>query len=490
MDANRDELEKIDLTNIALDVMNCIKKLWWLVLILTVIFAAKEYLTVSINYVPVYKASATMSLAGMDATGVYTNYQSASEMAELFPHILTSSVLKDVVAQDLGLDSIPGTISAEADSGLNLLTLSVTGSDPQMTYDILHSVIDNYPKVAEFVVGKTKLNILDETGVPEDSGKETVLRGSYKRGALKGASIGLLIMAVYVLSRRTVKSRKELKRKINLADYGSLPYVHKKKRKKTENNSLTLKNERLSMSYLESVRKLRNKVERVMTKKSYRSLLITSSVPGEGKTTVAVNLALAFAKQGKEVILVDCDMRNPSVATVLEAEGEHIALSSVINEEVSPDKAMVTMEAGKGELKILFGMKTDAKKTRLLGSDKMRVLIEELENQADIVILDTAPAELLSDAAMMAKYVDAALYVVRYDHAKIREGIRNLDLSDVPILGFVFNGDKAEHTGNYGYGGYGYGRYGSYGNYSRYGYYQRKEEDGKKSDRFGRVMKE
>ena len=269
-----DAPEKIDLTNVMLDVYHGVKRLWWLFIGLIIICAVQSYFSVSTSYQSKYVASATVSVTsagGMD----YVNAQSAQQMAEVFPYILTSGVLKDVVAEDMGLDSMPGSIDVKADDGTNLLTISVSGNDPQMAYKTLKSVIKNYPKVAEFVLGETKLTILDETGIPTDTKREEVIRGSYKRGALKGAIIGCVILLLYVLSRRTVKSRKELRKNINLQDLGSIPYVRTKKRKKeTFYNSVSLLNERISMSYLEAIRKLRIRIMKDVEKRNTRPCLL------------------------------------------------------------------------------------------------------------------------------------------------------------------------------------------------------------------------
>ena len=205
---SRRELEKIDITSLFVDFCQGLRKLWWLILVLTVVFAIRGYFATSTSYVSQYVAEATVSVTS--STG-----SSAEDMAQIFPYILSSGVLADVVAEDMGLTQIPGTVSAVADEGTNLLTISVTSSDPQVAYNTLQSVLKNYPEVAEFVVGKTKLTVLDETGIPSDTRREEVIRGSYKRGALKGAGFGFAILAFYVLTRRTVKSKKELKNQIN-----------------------------------------------------------------------------------------------------------------------------------------------------------------------------------------------------------------------------------------------------------------------------------
>lgn len=490
--SDREELEKIDLTNLMLDFLHGIRKLWWLIVLLTAGFALQAYLSVSSSYVPQYVASATTAVrTGLNSTS-YVNAETAEQMADVFPYILTSGVLQDVVAEDLGMDSVPGSISASAEQGTNFFTISVRAGDPQVAYDILQSVIRNYPGVARYVVGDTTLEVLDETGVPEDTGREITIRGSYRRGAVKGAALGLLILCAYVLTRRTVKSRKELKKHLNLEDFGSIPYVREKKRRKNKNKkdqALSLRNDRVPQGYLEAVRKLRIKVVKEMEEKGYQVLLITSSIPGEGKTTLAANLAISMAKQGKEVILVDCDPRNPSIAARLGETGTHPGLGNILRSKADPMSMLEEVAVSGGKLHVLYGGKGNDKDAKLLGTRPMKNMLEEFRAHADVVILDTAPAELLADASVLARWADAALYVVKYDHARIRRirnGVQALSASGIDILGYVFNADRSSKSRGYGYG-YGYGRYGSYGGYGRYSSSLRQ---GKGGDDSGRVVKD
>ena len=232
-----DETEKIDIMNLVADFLNALRKLWPVMLILLIVCTVRSYFATSFSYTPQYVASATVSVAGPG--GSYSNIQSAQEMAEVFPYILTSGVLQDVVANDMGLDYIPGSISVQAESGMNMLTISVSSDDPQMAYNVLQSVIKNYPEVAEYIFGETSLQILDETGIPSDTQKEVVIRGSYKKGFLQGAVIDAVILCLYVLLKQTVHSKDKLNKRINIKDLGSLPYVKQKKRKKSEYNSLS-----------------------------------------------------------------------------------------------------------------------------------------------------------------------------------------------------------------------------------------------------------
>ena len=486
-----EETEKIDIISLAGDFLYGLKKLWLLILVLTLAGAGISYFRTSYTYTPQYVASATMSVTAPG--GQYIGAQTASQMAEVFPYILTSGVLEDVVAREMGMDSVPGSISATAEEGTNLLTMSVTSDDPQMAYDILHTVIDCYPEVAEFVLGNTSLTILDETGVPSDTQKEVVVRGSYRRGAVMGAGAGLVILCLYILLKKTVKSKDKLKSQINLPDMGSLPYIRNKKRKKKpEQNKVSLINERTPASYQEAMRRLRIKVLKEVEENQTKTIMVTSSIPGEGKTTVAVNLAISLVRQGKKVVLVDCDLRNPSIADFLGITEQRPGIDSVLHKKAAVTDVLTEIDVnGENKLTLLLGEEEEKTDISLLGSKRMEGLIAELKNMADVVILDTAPAQLLADAALMARFVDAALYVIRYDYTKmykIREGIQALAMSKIKMLGYVFNCDRNSGDGKYGYGyGYGYRRYGSYGHYGRYRDTGKRD---KKEDLSGRVIKD
>lgn len=482
------EPQKIDITDLIQDAIKGFRRFWWLVIGLALIFGAKSYFTVTTGYVPKYVASATLAVYCKGNDSDYLNEETAKQMAEVFPYILKSGVLENEITLDMELESMPGTISMSVEEGTNLFTISASASDAQVSYELLQATLRQYPEVAKFVIGEIEMDLLDETGVPTDAGLNNTVRGSVKDGAIKGAIIGLGIIAVYVLTRKTVKSRKELKQTVNLSDFGSVPFVALKKRKKKGMNmAVNLKNERVSRVYLEAIRKLRIKVMKEMEQGEHRSLLVTSSIPGEGKTTIASNLAMAIAKQGKRVILVDCDPRHPSVASVMGESKEHPGIDAVLKNQVTIKEALTETEMSEGRLQILYGGKPDSNVAKLLGTKQMEALIKVLERQADIVIFDTAPAELLADAAALAKYVDAALYVVKQDYAKkdqIRNGVQALSMSGIKIIGSVFNADKSRKSSGYGYG-YGYKNYGNYYGYG-YGYYGNRKKD----DLSGRVIKD
>lgn len=131
-------------------------------------------------------------------------------------------------------------------------------------------------------------------------------------------------------------------------------------------------------------------------------MLVTSSVPGEGKTTVAVNLAEAFAKKKYRVVLLDGDLRNPSVLKCIGlSERKGRGIIGVLKGQISLDEALTDYRDL--SLKILPGVGSTQNPAGLLRSARMKTLIEELKEDADLLIIDTPPCGVLSDASLLAE---------------------------------------------------------------------------------------
>ena len=200
--------------------------------------------------------------------------------------------------------------------------------------------------------------------------------------------------------------------------------------------------------------------------------MVTSSISGEGKSTVAANLAISMARKGKRVVLVDCDLRNPTVSQIFDLKEEYPGLVSILRgqSELQDSLVSVSDHGNPLGLTLLPGGQREPRLVEILSSENMKNVIETLREQADVVILDTPPSAMLVDAMMLVRYVDAIAYVVMSDFARRRyiyEGVEELSTSGAPIVGCILNGGRTR-GGRYGYYGY-YSYRGKYG-YGSYGY--------------------
>lgn len=468
---NDKSLLAIDLNILLTDLMGMARRFWWmgvlLVLLLTAVFGVRA----KIGYRPQYEATTSFTVHVADPLqGNIRGYNTATaeQMAKTFPYILTSSALKDLVMRDLELPGLP-PIEASVTPTTNIFTLKVTANTPERAYDVLNSVIEHYPEVAEFVVGPTFLDLLDESGLPEKPINFMSYRGAVKKGLVLGVGLWAALMLLLVMSRSTIHNEDELKRLVNVRCVGAVPKVRMGGKRSAV--CPMVEDRGREMGFAESVRLLRVRVEKEMQSHGRKVLLVSSATPGEGKTTVAINLSKTLAMKGKSVLLVDCDLRNPSVARNLGMKNKK-GLTDLLHGEASVQQLL--QQTGTPGFWVTVAGEPVENAAELLANSVCRTYINDCRKSFDYIILDTPPISLLADAAEIADEADAALLVIRQNFAsrtQILESIQALTDSKLPLVGCALNYTSGNVLTGHGYYGYGY-EYGySYGghHYSHYG---------------------
>lgn len=459
------EPEKIDLIAFLAEYFQAFRKFFLGVLILVILMGGGSFLTAKLRYQPMYEAYTSFVVGSNRAVGYsYYDNVTAQQLGKTFPYIVTSGVLKDVVARDLQVGAVTSQIEASVMENTNLFTIRVKDSSPDTAYRVLQSVITNYPEVAEYIIGATTLTVVDDSGVPVSpiNSQDAVHAGMI--GAAAGLAVALLLIFIYVRTRKTIRQAEDVKKLTNAAFLGNLPEAKIKKRSNVKEQTITICNPKVPDSFKEAMQLIRTRTEDGLGKADCPVLLVTSSVPGEGKTTVAVNLAEAFAKKKYRIVLLDGDLRNPSVLKCIGlSERKGRGIIGVLKGQISLDEALTDYRDL--SLKILPGVGSTQNPAGLLRSARMKTLIEELKEDADLLIIDTPPCGVLSDASLLGGIADSAVLVVHQGTTKDREVQRALEFfedSQIPVCGYVLNGVPEGATG-YGYstyGGYGYGKYG------------------------------
>ena len=448
---------KIDIISFLNDVLNRLRSFWWVILVLTLAVGALFYFRSTSTYTPSYRAEATVSVKIKNG-GTYSNENTAEQMGKVFPYILTSGALSDIIAADLGVSRVPGNISVKNIEGTNLLTVTVTGTDPDKVYKVLQSVLKNYPEVARYVVGQTEITVVDESGVPEDTGKTSVIRGSLIKGLLIGFAFGLLGLLIYTLLTRTVRNEKDLTSMLNVNFLGILPVVRRARGENAQTAEINILTGPEKSAYTEAMRTVRTRLERQMD--DAKILMVTSSIPGEGKSTVAANLAISFAEKGRKVVLIDCDLRNPTQRKIFSLTDAIPGLSDILIGESTLDEsiAVIPSEDRRFRLSVIPGARDVTNTMEIMDSEAMKTLLEDLKARADLIVLDTPPSAMLADAMMLTRHADGVAYVVLSDFAKRRviyKGMHELQDSGTPIYGAILNGGKTSQNGYKKYGYYG-----------------------------------
>lgn len=168
---------------------------------------------------------------------------------------------------------------------------------------------------------------------------------------------------------------------------------------------------------------------------------VTSPCPQEGKSTTSLNLAYALAAAGHKVVLIDSDMRRPSLASVLEMPLSPGLSNLLVDENADAIHSSVVHE----NLSVLLAGDIPPNPSELIVSDKMKALIERLRSSYDYVVVDLPPVNLVSDPIMMSRHLDGMVVIVRHGYTRrrdVNDTVRSLKLVNAKILGFVYNGAK------------------------------------------------
>ena len=208
----------------------------------------------------------------------------------------------------------------------------------------------------------------------------------------------------------------------------------------------------------EAVRRLRTNLQFIDIGHRSKSLVISSSIPGEGKSTIAINLAVSLADAGARVILVDADLRRPSIAEYLGIEGG-VGLTTVLIGRAEVED--VVQPFGKTSLDLLPSGQIPPNPSELLGSVAMADLLERLSGSYDMVLLDSPPLLPVTDGVVLSNLAGGALVVVGVDRIhrpQLQQSLESLETAGAHVFGIVMNKIARREAATYGYGS-GYAAY-------------------------------
>lgn len=224
----------------------------------------------------------------------------------------------------------------------------------------------------------------------------------------------------------------------------------------------------MPFAYVEAYKALRTNLNFLSGSGDVHAFVVTSTVPEEAKSNVSVNLALALTESGKKVVLVDCDLRKPVPHRYLKAGHNLKGVSNVLSRQVALSDALVELR-DIPNLTFLPAGTTPPNPSELLSQPQMQEMVNTLRGSYDFVILDAPPISMVTDAAVIGRIVDGALFVVRSKYAStdaVKTALEKLQDAGVKVLGAVltrYDAKKSLKRSDYGYGYYYYNSNYSYG---------------------------
>ena len=269
-EASPSDEEKIDLYRLLAEFWKAFRRLFWLPVCLAVLCCAFFAFRAWWSYTPMYQAEVTFTIqtptsgstGDISSGSTYYDKAAAEQLSKTFPYLISSELLQNMLRQELGVESLNGTLTAQTVENTNLFSLQATSSSPQSAYDILTSVIQVYPRVADYVIGSTIMNLLTEPSVPTSPCNQLSLLRPAVKGAFLGCAAGLVLILLFAATRRSIRSSREVRSQLNQTYLGSLPQVSFKRRTRKTQEIVSIQNRRISGSFQEGVRRLRVKLLR------------------------------------------------------------------------------------------------------------------------------------------------------------------------------------------------------------------------------------
>lgn len=446
------------------------------IVLVAIIVMSATFIFLSATYQPQYQTKTTFVVSVRNGTlSVYSNLNTTKGLTGSLAQVLSSDVMKKQIASELGVDKINGSIETTQVEDTNILEMRVTAPSPREAFLITATLLNCYEPLVDEVLNNAVLDILQHPVVPTAAVNPAHAKLPVALAGLASIAAVIVLLGVMTYLRDTVKTADEAEGKLDAKILGTVRYESKYKtlkskleRKKT---SILITNPTTSFDFVETFRKLRTRIDYTMRRKDYKTLMITSVEENEGKSTVAVNLALAMKKKLDNVLLIDADLKKPSLHKILEYQPKiYVTVSDLLDGEAEFEDAVITdKETG---LRLLLGRGSVDNSMELLSGKRMNDLLAEAKKTMDVVIIDTPPMTAGLDTESISEHADASVLVVRQDGAPVRiinDMIDVLNDSPASFLGCILNNFRSADINDsfsYGHGKYSYGKYG----YSKYGY--------------------
>ncbi len=454
------------------DILRDLRKDIWLILLFGISVAMCSYVVAHILYKPSYSVNVTYVVTAKGYNNIYKNLSTANTVAQTMTSIFSSNILENKIASDIGSATIPGTVKAKAITSTNLFDLTVSSSSPKLAYRILTSIMKNYTSVTSDVFENAVLNVLAPpelpTGPDHKLNSLKIMQWSF---FIAAAAMTALLTGLSVI-RDTIKNEDEVMEKLDTKLFGVVYHENKYKtirsRIRKAKKSILITSPSVSFSFVESIRKMRAKIEYKAASSGGNVLLVTSVLENEGKSTIATNLALALAQRSFKVLVIDADFYNPSVYKILQKEEQNEQEIGECIKKLSDLKNALMYDEESG-LHLLLGRRLYKNASDLIAGETFQKLIQVAKKIMDYIIIDVPPITTSADAEILADIADHSLLVVRQSTAmtkSINDAIDILAASKSELLGCVYNnvyknmaGHRLEYGSKYGYRHY-YGGYG------------------------------
>ena len=445
------------------DFLNYLKKYVLVIVVVALVLIIGVFIYDKSIKKPLYTTYTTIILTKSNETQTSTTITQNDillnqKLVETYTRIIKSKLVLDQVISETGItytaEELGQNVAVEAYENTEMLKISVTDSDPELAASIANSIAQVFSGEVAKIYQMNNISVIDIAQVPEEVSNNTLTRDFFIALFISiFGSIGVIFIIYYFDD--SIKLTDDLEEEIGMpviakvfkSDIGS------KNRGKVE-----LLVQRYPKSLVsESVKTLRTNLQFSSVDSELKTILVTSSIPGEGKSFISANLAISFTQTDKKVLIVDCDMRKGRQHRIFKLSNTK-GLSNLLIDDMTNYKDYINKTSIKN-LYVMTRGTVPPNPSELLNSNKNSELIKILRSKFDIIIFDGVPCNGLPDSIIMSKLVDKVLIVSSESvtpRSVLESTKKQLKNVEAPVAGDVLNNVNRKNSK---YGKY-YGYYG------------------------------
>ena len=446
MDKKIFNIRNLDLYSLSKDLLRGL----WIIIMIGCIGTMVTYTYIKDSYVPRYSSSAIYVVTPRQSTGyVYTNKRFAENVINVFQNLVNADIMRNRIKKELHTSMDDVNIEVTLITETNLMKVTVVSGNPIKSFQIIDSVMSNYNELSEYLNSDAVIDTLKEPVVTERPiNVLTPRRQSVQMGFI-AAFVTALILAAASIMRKTLKTENVIEEQLGTTLLGTIYHENKNRTFKSKLAQkvkvLLITSPIISSRFIESINSIRVRMEYEHERNPEKNVyMVTSVCENEGKSTVALNLALSFARDGKKVIIIDADMRKPAICKMLDIPKENVVdFIKLLQGDCGLDE--VLYKEKKLGLDIIMSTKGHVSTHEFVKSGAMKELVAKCSQIADYVIVDTPPMAMVSDAEALCDVVDFVSIVVRYDFSYEKDIVYSINLvndSNAKLLGCILNNYK------------------------------------------------
>ena len=447
-----EQIDEIDLR----EYIFIIRKRIWIILLITVVSVAASGLVSFYVLESVYETHTTMMVGKTKQEQMieYNDVLLSQKLVKTYGEIARSRIVSKEVIENLNLEYTPeqlkNKVSVSPVKDTEIIMISVQDSDPAKAAEIANNVALVFIKHVVAIMNVDNVQVIDKAEIPQNAIKPREMLNMAIAGLLGlMLSFGIVFLLEYL--DNTIKSPGDVEKYLELPTIGTIPEINEKDH---SHKIIAMDNPKSPIA--EAYRTLRTNLQFSSLDKEMRSIVVTSTGPGEGKTTTICNLAVTMAQSGIKVLLIDCDLRKSQVHKHFELSNNR-GITNVLARHASFEEAVKrTQTMG---LDILTAGPKPPNPAELVGSNVMKEFIREMTKEYDRVLIDAPPVGVVTDAALLSTIVDGTILVVASGQVNIDATQRSKSLLqkvNANILGGLLNKIQVDGKGYYGYYYYDY----------------------------------